>query len=368
MRSTLPTPRPAAARRTRLAPIIAFTLAVAALLGVIVLGAGLALGLILSPGAYGALLPLPESRASSASSGATGPIGASAFPYWISRQPAMLCTDATRNSAGQSVTVNATERICGNVTVYAGSATVLGEVDGDVTVVGGNATIAGDVLGNVTTVGGSISIESAGRVQGNVHALGGQVTRAPNSYVGGRVERDLSEGDLGPRQWLGLGFSDHYTFPWLSVLLWAGVGALLVSFFPEQLGRVRSIARRDFPKSVMAGALAAVVGGALAVLLVLTCLGIPVALLIVAGLWIAWVVGTVALGFLVGDRLLNGSHSSGRSPVAATVLGLVLIALVESIPCLGGAVSLVAGAAGLGAALLALLNARRPAYHHWRAY
>lgn len=366
MRSTLPTPRPAAARRTRLAPIIAFTLAAAALLGVVVLGAGLALGLTLSPGAVGALLPLPESHASSASSGATDPNGASAFPYWISRQPAMLCTDATRNGAGQSVTVNATERICGNVTVYAGSATVLGEVDGDVTVVGGSATIAGDVLGNVTTVGGSISIESTGRVQGNVHALGGQVTRAPGSYVGGRVERDLSEADLGPHQWLG--FSDHYTFPWLSMLLWAGVGALLVSFFPEQLGRVRSIARHDFPKSVVAGALAAVIGGALAVALVLTCLGIPVALLIVAGLWIAWVVGTVALGFLVGDRLLNGSHSTGRSPVAATVLGLVLIALVESIPCLGGAVSLVAGAAGLGAALLALLNARRPGYHRWRTY
>ena len=366
MRSTLPTPRPAAARRTRLAPIIAFTLAAAALLGVVVLGAGLALGLILSPGVVGALLPLPEPRATSASSGATDPNNASAFPYWISRQPAMPCTDATRNGAGQSVTVNATERICGNVTVYAGSATVLGEVDGDVTVVGGSASIAGDVLGNVTTVGGSISIESAGRVQGNVHALGGQVMRAAGSYVGGRVERDLSEADLGPQQWLG--FSDHYTFPWLSMLLWAGVGALLVSFFPEQLGRVRSIARRDFPKSVVAGALAAVIGGALAVVLVLTCLGIPVALLIVAGLWIAWLVGTVALGLLVGDRLLNGSHSSGRSPVAATVLGLVLIALVESIPCLGGAVSLVAGAAGLGAALLALLNARRPGYHRWRTY
>src|SRR5260370_23079298 len=248
MRSTLPTPRPAAARRTRLAPIIAFTLAVAALLGGIVLGGGVALGLILSAGAVGALLPLPESRATSASSGATGPNGASAFPYWISRQPAMLCTDATRNGAGQSVTVNATERICGNVTVYAGSATVLGEVDGDVTVVGGSATIAGDVLGNVTTVGGSISIESEERVLGNVHPFRAQLMRAAGSYVGGRVERDLSEADLGPQQWLG--FSDHYTFPWLSMLLWARVGALLVSFFPEQLCRVRSLARSDFPKSV----------------------------------------------------------------------------------------------------------------------
>src|SRR5258708_27238296 len=179
MRSTLPTPRPTAARRTRLAPIIASTLAAAALLGVVVLGAGLARGLILSPGAVGALLPLPEPRATSASSGATDPNNASAFPYWISRQPAMPCTDATRNGAGQSVTVNATERICGNVTVYAGSATVLGEVDGDVTVGGGSASIAGDVLGNVTTVGGSISIESEGRVQGNIHALGCQVMRAP---------------------------------------------------------------------------------------------------------------------------------------------------------------------------------------------
>src|SRR5260221_11192704 len=117
MRSTLPTPRPAAARRTRLAPIIAFTLAAAALLGVVILGAGLALGLILSPAAVGALLPLPEPRATSASSVATDPNSASAFPYWISRQPAMPCTDATRNGAGQTLTVNPTRAIWGNPTV-----------------------------------------------------------------------------------------------------------------------------------------------------------------------------------------------------------------------------------------------------------
>lgn len=303
-------------------------------------------------GPVGSLVPhSPKSPSSAAQApliGAAGTPGA--------------CISGNRDTFGKSVTVGADEWVCGNVSVYGGSATVLGHVNGNVTVVGGSADIAGRVDGNVTAIGGSIHLRSSATIGGNVDAVGGSITRSAGATVNGNVEQGLVGGDAAPH-WFGV--FDGASFPWFHVLFWALAGLIVAVVFPTPLRRVRDVARREPAMSFAAGLAALFFGVLAALVLFITCLGIPIALLMVLALWLAWIVGTVALGYWIGEGLLRMGSTHDRSPVVAAVLGVTLLSLFEAIPCLGGVISFVAGFMGLGASALALLYSRRATA--WRA-
>lgn len=294
-------------------------------------------------GPVGSLVP------HSPSSPAPAPVGADAGTPGV-------CVSGNRDTFGKSVSVGADEWICGNVSVYGGGAAILGHVNGNVTVVGGSADIAGRVDGNVTAIGGSIHLRSGATVSGNVDAVGGSITRSAGATVGGNVEQGLVGGASAPH-WLGV--FDGASFPWFHLLFWALAGLIVAAVFPAPLRRVRDVARREPAMSFVAGLGALFFGVLAGLVLFITCLGIPIALLLVLGIWLAWIVGTVALGYWIGEGLLRLGSPHGRSPVVAAVLGVTLLSLFEAIPCLGGVISFVAGFMGLGASALALLYSRR---------
>ena len=271
--------------------------------------------------------------------------------------PATACTATDRDVYGDSLVVAPNEWICGHANVYGGSATVLGHVGGDVTVVGGSVTIAGEVDGSVTTIGGDVHLVDGATVGGDVKAWGGSVRRDAGVVVRGSVgERDGNHRYMpsGP-----FAVMRGPEVPWLSVILWALGGALLARFFPEQLGQVRVAARRGLGLSLLVGALAflgAVIVGAV---LFVTCIGIPLALLLWAATWLAWVVGTIGLGYWLGERVLRRVAPGGASVLIATVLGVTILSAVKAIPCLGGVLGVAINCAGLGAALLTLSTHRR---------
>lgn len=268
-----------------------------------------------------------------------------------------VCVSGNRDTFGKSLSVDADEWVCGNVSVYGGSATIAGHVNGNVTVVAGSADISGRVDGNVTAIGGSIHLRKTAVVGGNVDAVGGSITRSDGASVGGNVEQGLVGNTGAPAHWIGM--FDGSSFPWFHVLFWALAGLCVAAIFPRPLRRVRDVMRREPAMSFVAG-LATLFFGVLAgLVLFITCLGIPIALLLVLGIWLAWIVGTVALGFWIGEGLLHMGSPHDRSPVVAAVLGVTLLSLAEAIPCLGGVIGLVTGFMGLGASALALFHSRR---------
>lgn len=269
------------------------------------------------------------------------------------------CASGSRTVWGNSLTVARSEHLCGNVDVYGGSATIDGSVQGNVTVVGGSAIVNGAVSGNVTAVGGSITLGANANVGGNVDALGGNVQKAPSATVGGNIEHGFTFHGVTPLSWL-TSTGGFFLRGW-SMLFWGLAAALAAIFFPRQLRNVRAVVRREPALSLGAGIATVVIGAVVALVLLITCIGIPVALVLGLGMWLAWVLGTVAIGLWIGEGLLRLGGSSDRSPVLASVLGVLLLALCEAIPCAGGILSLAAGFTGLGASALALLHSRQAA-------
>jgi hypothetical protein len=92
---------------------------------------------------------------------------------------------------------------------------------------------------------------------------------------------------------------------------------------------------------------------AFAVVLFVTIVGLPLGLLVMLGYFALLLVGYVAAGVAVGEISLKGlqpGHASQRSwQVAASVIGVLLIALLSRVPFLGGFVAFVALLVGIGA-------------------
>lgn len=275
------------------------------------------------------------------------------------------CTSSGRNVAGSDIVVAADERICGSANALFGDIQVAGQVDGSVTTLGGSIDITGQVMGNVRAVGGDVSLGPRAVVDGDIQMLGGDVHRAAGAVVNGSV-RDAPVS-LAILPWNAFASASGYRFPLWSVLLWTLAAALIAGFFPERLGRVGRIARRRFVGSALAGGAIFMAAMVATVVLIVTCIGIPAALALLIAVWLLWLTGTVAVGYALGDGVLRAVSRQQRGIVPATLVGVWLVTVAESIPCVGGVIWLLVGCAGLGAATVALLTTPRRRNRRWAA-
>jgi hypothetical protein len=77
-----------------------------------------------------------------------------------------------------------------------------------------------------------------------------------------------------------------------------------------------------------------------------------VAFLLGVAMLVAGLFGWVAIGLLVGRRLLEAFNVKGVTSLMAVAAGTLLISLLRAIPCLGAIVGFVVGCLGLGAVVL----------------
>jgi hypothetical protein len=148
------------------------------------------------------------------------------------------------------------------------------------------------------------------------------------------------------------------------MLAWAVLAAIVVTLAPERTLRVSAVARRAAWRSLAVGVLSVVLGGTLAAVLFATCVGIPVSLLLLGVLLLAWMLGTVALGIWLGDHVVRAIAPNEHSPLLAAVVGAALLAGIETVPWIGGGVSVIAGSVALGAALLGRFGSQRTPTRH----
>jgi hypothetical protein len=230
-------------------------------------------------------------------------------------------------------------------------------VDGDVVAIGGDVTVLGRVKGDVVAVGGAVEVKGAGVVEGDAVSLGGGVSTADSASVAGS---NVSIGTM--RFWRGQGM-----LPMLGLAGAVGFGAWLIStigkvgltiFFAwivlllwkDGLLRAEQKLREQFGKSflwgmiTMAGLVVAIpvgivslilVGAIAIVILCITLIGIPVALLLVIALVVAivalivGVIFAIFMGYLNGvlylGRRILGTRAESMSPLVAILVGLAVI-------------------------------------------
>jgi len=284
----------------------------------------------------------------------------------VSATPVFADGDGGRVIFGDSFTLESGERMDGDLVVLGGSVVLEkgSRVDGNVVVMGGSAKVAGDVEGDLVTFGGNVVLRSTAVVDGDLVTIGGNVQRDPGAVVRGNEVGGLEFEGL-PRLWTlptRLSF-DRGVDRWSSsifnvfgdifvALALAALGLLVVLFWPKQTEVVgQAVLAAPLP-SAGVGLLTGVVAVVLIVLLAITICLSPVAFLLGVAMLVAGLFGWIAVGLLVGRRLLEAFNVRGITSLMAVAAGTLLISVLRAIPCLGAILGFVVGCAGLGAVVL----------------
>jgi hypothetical protein len=235
------------------------------------------------------------------------------------------------------------------------------KINHSVAILGGSANIDGEIANDLSIAGGSATLGETSVVHGNVRIAGGSVNRSSGSTVGGSISQENSPRIIlppfapltpfgGPGRFFGGGFDFlHSVF---GALAMAALGALLVVFFPTPVQRVAATAQNSFVPSVGVGCLTLLIAPVLAIALAITIIGIPIVLLLALAGAAAWYFGWLTVGYLAGERILKALNVREIAPIAAVVAGVLVIAIVGALPCLGGLISGAVGVLGLGAVIL----------------
>jgi len=104
----------------------------------------------------------------------------------------------------------------------------------------------------------------------------------------------------------------------------------------------------------LVGLLVWVVAVPMIIIVTLTLIGIPLAILMALGMWLAGRLGAAALVLIVGQALLKDTDSD----VGVAALGALLLGVVTMVPIIGGLVGLVVSFVSIGAVAITLFGTR----------
>ena len=256
-----------------------------------------------------------------------------------------------------------------HVVITGGAVVPAGQTAGDVVVIDGTVRIAGHATGDVVSVSGPVRV--TGRVDGDLIAVSDRAFLGSTARVGG----DLRYGDERPVLVRGARVGGEISnedwsdaangWGWLSLVGWwlavsvstLIVGVLLVLLAPAALYAAERAVRDRLGATVAWGVGLAIGVPILAVLALVTLVGIPFGVALLLAAISVLVVAYVTSAWIVGRRVLSNRSTS---PWAALFAGWGILRLLALIPVVGALVGLAATVVGLGALAVALWRAGRP--------
>jgi hypothetical protein len=283
---------------------------------------------------------------------------------------------------GQSLEVKEGQDVESAV-VYGGNLLVKGHVEDDAVAFGGNLEIHGHVEGDAHAFGGNVILGPDARVDGDVSSFGGTVERADGAQVEGSVETfggaglgrmvageikngmrearnegrhshdDADESD-GDEDHDGGGLAGFI----LTFAVLFGLGFLGQMFFPARMKQLGDEVRRRPVQTGLTGFLGLLAMVPLTVVLCITIIGIPAALVLWMAAPLAAALGYAAVASELGTHLplLRGR----KTQAVVLALGLLVLMVVGVIPVLGAIVSFLIVLMALGAVIRTRFGNNRP--------
>lgn len=224
---------------------------------------------------------------------------------------------------------------------------------GQAVAIGGTVKVAGDVQKDVVAIGGNVVLEESAVIQGDAVAIGGKVQKARGAVVKGDiVELGVPGSQALTRTGLpvwGAWLTVLFLLSMLGVLILA---LLTVGFFTKQVGNASAACEKRAWRCFWVGVLALILIVPIAVLLLISLVGIVFLplwiMLVVAGLFFAKVV----ISQLVGKKLLQLVRITRKPMLLEVIIGLIALLLISMIPLIGGLIKMILVTIAVGAVTL----------------
>jgi cytoskeletal protein CcmA (bactofilin family) len=253
---------------------------------------------------------------------------------------------------GGRVEIRPKASIAGGVSVGGGEVRVDGVVKGYVQAAGGRVWINGPVGGDVVATGGVVELGPDARIAGKLrYGSRSELQRDPAAQVAGGVERVSIEIPAGRAQ---RSVDRGGGFVWTAGLML--IAALLVGALPAFTTRVATTLHTRIGMSFLLGFVALACVPVAVLILLITLIGIPLALLTLVLYFALLITGYVMTGIGIGDWVLGRYRAADASRtgwrIGAAVITVLVIAVLARIPFVGGVITLAALLAGVGALVM----------------
>ncbi len=300
---------------------------------------------------------------------------------------------------------NLTGTVVGSLSVVAGTITIDGSVDRSLRVAGGDVSIGGEIGGDVVVAGGAVTIEDTASVAGDLIVAGGDVevlgpiagdirgnvgSLTIDAPVGGSVEVHADDIRLRPRArvggdldytsrnaaniddgatvtgvrrqtepdrfYPGDNFASWFASAIFRLLCALFAGVVIVLLLPRAAATVADGVRASPASSFVLGLLLLFLIPILAVILLVTVVGIPIALILLVSYICILYLSQIFLGLALGRIVLPQSwDTTGRGyNLLAMALGVVVLTGLRLIPLpfVGTFIASITAIFGLGAIIL----------------
>jgi cytoskeletal protein CcmA (bactofilin family) len=261
--------------------------------------------------------------------------------------------------AGGRINVDSNADINGRLRAAGGNITLAGKYAKGVKAYGGNITLAGEVNGDAHLTGGTIEILPSAKINGDLYYTSREELKIDPAQVSGAVRRTAAPKDwhgweqgnhMRERSWgsrHGLSFS-----PFLLLGLIAAAAVFILLFPNATRGAQREVGASPWT-SLGLGAAMLFTLPPVAILLMITVIGIPLAFALLALYPLLLLVGYLTTALYIGDRgataLKKDTTSSTWMRIGFVALALLALALIRLIPFVGGIVFFAALLIGMGA-------------------
>jgi len=215
------------------------------------------------------------------------------------------------------------------------------EIEGDVTALGGDVVVKGVVDGSVVALGGDILVTSTGIIEEDATSVGGEVKIEPGGIIKG--ERVALKGKIP-----GISFFPYLLQPKVvlrgfgivtkivKILLLLFLGMIVFSVVPRNVGKIKDKVEKEFLKSILVGLLAWVLFLPAFVLLLITIIGIPLAILLPLVVIVALLLGYTSVSLYVGEKIKQNTNIKPQTPLLTVFLGIIAVELISIIGRLTG--------------------------------
>ena len=253
------------------------------------------------------------------------------FPFGGETGESSLKRVQEQVAVGTDVVVERDELVDGDVVCVGGAARIDGVVRGQVVVVGGRLDLSGTVHDQVVTVGSRVTLADTARIHDQFVSVLGKVHR-DKARIDGEVT-NLSFGGLFVPTGVGIGGLAFAAIAWDALVLIATALAILAlaALVPARIERIAVAGPASPFASIGGGILGYVLVAILLLVLAVTILGIPIAILLWCAFTLLKWMGLSGVSLAIGRRL---GHSLGRSlgTLAAVLLGFLPLALLRLVP------------------------------------
>jgi cytoskeletal protein CcmA (bactofilin family) len=261
--------------------------------------------------------------------------------------------------AGGDVEVAPSARIEGGASIAAGQARVNGAIGGYLQAAGGSLYLNGPVGGDVDASGRQIELGPDARINGKLRYRSNAVLKQdPGAQVLGGIEQLPFRVHKAPA--VARGVALFLFWLWTFGLMVLVAILFLLPGFTNVIGMLET---RPGASALLGFALLVCIPIASLILLI-TLIGAPLALLSIAAYFALLLVGYIAAAAAIGDLLLKWlRHKTAETAgwrILAAICGVFIIALLGRIPFLGGLIVFVALIMGIGAVGLQMYRAVRP--------